>query len=481
MAEAGMERGGSAAADGAYGEDGMRSFARRLVRSLVNSLACAAIAVSSVSTEAKAASRNSLPVVRDAEIESLVRGYASPLLKAAGLSPSRIEIVLLNNSSFNAFVSGSRIFVNTGTILQSETPNETIGVLAHEIGHLAGHHQERLREQLDKAKTIAMVASLLGVGVVAAGAASNSGPMARMGGGIMQGGGGVAMRGLLAYQRGEETTADRSALTYLMKTQQSPKGLLDSFAGLARNSMLSGLSRNTYLSSHPAPQDRIAFLEAKAKESPYYDKKDSPELQLRHDLARAKIAAYAGGAGTVRATFGRDLSSLAPSYGDAIATHLNGSPGLALQKMDKLVAANPSNPWFNEMRGEILMEAGRADEAAAAYAKAAKLDKSHSGLILAAVGQALVTGGNAEKMPEAVKQIRKGLEADPNNAVAYRFLAMAYGRMGDEGGAELATAEGYWRSGNMRDAKIFAARAQMKFRPGTPRWRQAQDIITIKQ
>ncbi|WP_279479542.1 M48 family metalloprotease [Aureimonas sp. SK2] len=438
-----------------------------------------ALTIAMPAAEAQTA-RRSLPVVRDAEIESLIRDYSTPILKAAGLSPSRVEIVLVNDLAFNAFVAGRRIFINTGTILDSETPNETIGVLAHEVGHLAGGHQERLREQIERAKTIAVVASLLGAGVAVAGAAGGSSGAAAIGSGLMGSGGGIAQRSLFAYQRTEETTADRSALTYLLKTQQSPKGLLDSFAGLMRKNMLSGVSSDRYVSSHPAPQDRIGFLQTAAKESPYFDKVDPPALQLRHDLARAKIAAYNGGAGQVRRAFGRNLTSLPARYGDAIATHLAGSPKAALTKIDALIAESPGTPWFHEVRGEILMAAGRSDEAAAAFSKAAKLDPSDSGILEAAVGQALVTGGKPERMKDAISQIRKGLERDPGNSTAYQFLAMAYGKTGDVGAAELATAEGYWEAGNFRQAKIFAARAQQKFRPNSPQWRQAQDIITTK-
>lgn len=431
-------------------------------------------------TDAEAQGRQRLPIVRDAEIESLVRDYATPLLRAAGLQPGRVEIVLVNDLAFNAFVAGRRIFINTGTILDSETPNETIGVIAHEIGHLAGGHQERLREQLARAQTIAIVAGLLGAGVAAAGAASGSGSMAGAGSGIMTSGGGIAQRGLFAYQRTEETTADRSAITYLNKTGQSPKGLLQSFEGLMRANMLAGISRNRYLTSHPAPQERIGTLQALAQESPYFDRKDPPELQLRHDLARAKIAAFNGGASKVRQSFSRDLMSLPAQYGDAIATHLAGSPQAALGKIDALIRKSPDNPWFHEMRGEVLMAAGRSDDAAAAFTRAEKLDPSKSGIIQALVGQALVTSGRPDRMKTAIGQIERALERDPDNYNAYQFLAMAYGQIGEVGSAELATAEGYWQAGNFRQAKVFAARAQQKFRPNSPQWRQAQDILTTR-
>ncbi|MEF2072383.1 M48 family metalloprotease [Consotaella aegiceratis] len=452
---------------------------RRFKMRFVSSLVALTLAIVPTTSHAAQGKRN-LPIVRDAEIESLITDYVKPLLGAAGLSRSGIEVVLVNDTSFNAFVAGRRIFINLGTILDSESPNATIGVLAHEIGHLAGGHQQQLREQLERSQTIAIVAGLLGVGVAAAGAASGQSGIARAGAGLYSGGADFAHRLLLRYQRGEETTADRAALTYLQKTKQSPKGLLDSFENLVRNRLFVGSSSDTYLSSHPLPQDRLTFLETAAKESPYYDKKDDPLLQQRHDFARAKIAAYTGGAIAVRRAFSREPYSFAASYGDAIATHLGGSPSEALAKFDDLIRLDPQNPWLHEMRGEVLMEAGRANEAAAAYRKAASLDKSQSGIVQAEIGEALVTGGDPAKMQEAVELIRKGLQSDPDNSIAYRFLAMAYGRIGDVGAAELATAEGYWRAGSFTEAKVFAARAQQKLKAGSPLWRQAQDIIETK-
>ncbi|MBC8129175.1 MAG: M48 family metalloprotease, partial [Rhizobiaceae bacterium] len=294
------------------------------------------------------------------------------------------------------------------------------------------------------------------------------------------GGSAAASRGLMAYQRSEETTADRSALVYLDKTGQSAKGLIQSFEGLERANLLSGVSPSRYATSHPAPRDRIALLQTLARQSPHFDKADEPSLQLRHDLARAKIAAYGEGSGQVRRLFSRDPRGLPASYGDAISAHLAGSPSVALQKIDALIKANTKSPWFHEIRGEILMEAGRSKDAAAAFSKAAALDPSKSGLIEASIGQAMVTSGDPAEMKQAIALIKRGLDADPSNGTAYRFLALAYGQLGDVASAELATAEGYWVNGATQDARLFAARAQLKLKPGTPQWLQAQDIISTK-
>ncbi|KQT83424.1 M48 family metalloprotease [Aurantimonas sp. Leaf443] len=444
---------------------------------LVAALMTLAMAVPSQAAPRK---RTGVPIVRDAEIEALVASYAAPILKAAGLSRSGIEIVLVNSPDFNAFVSGRRIFMNTGTILNTTTPNEVTGILAHEIGHLAGGHQQRLREQMEQAKTLALITGVLGAGVAVAGAASGSRGAAGAGSGMMMGGGAVAQRGLMSYQRGEESTADRAALTYLEKAKLSGRGLIRTFETLERNSVFSRGGGRSYLSSHPVPRERIASLQTAAAESPYYGVTDSADAIERHDFARAKIVAYGEGASAVRRTFARSPRSLPALYGDAIATHLEGSSEAALRKIDALIAQRPTNPWFHEIRGEILMEAGRGEQAAAAYLKAQKLDKTGSGILKAEVGQALVVGGTKKDLAGAIESLEAGLRADPANGQAYRFLAMAYERTGDVGRAELATAEGYWQSGALRDAKIFAARAQGKLKPGTPAWQRAADILKSK-
>lgn len=432
-------------------------------------------------TVAAAQQRQGVPIVRDAEIEALVRDYARPILGAAGLSKSGIEIVLVNDRRFNAFVVGRRIFINTGALLMAETPNEIIGVLAHEAGHIAGGHQDRLRQQLARAQTMAIVAGLLGIGAVVAGAATNTGELGQAGVGIAAGGGEMARRGLLGYQRTEEITADRSALTYLEATGQSAKGMLATFHRFQTALSLSGANIDPYQVSHPVPQERIANLETLARASPYFNTEDSPTLQQRHDMARAKIAVFTQGQSAAARLFRKGGGGLAANYGEAISAYLYGNPRAALAKTDALVKAQPKNPYFQELRGDILMKANRPGEAAEAYARAIRLDPNKSGILQIGYGQALLASGKPDSAGKAVVEIRKGIERDRENPTAYRFLAQAYGQAGDVAEAELATAEGHYYSGNYQDAKIFAMRAQQKMKRGTPSWVRAQDIINSRQ
>ena len=448
----------------------------RTARTLATLAVGAAIAV----TGTMNAFAQNVPVVRDAEIEALVRDYAKPIFKAAGLSNAGIQIVLVNDPSFNAFVAGRRVFINTGTLMQAETPNEVIGVLAHETGHIAGGHQQRLREQLERAKTMAIVAGLLGAGALVAGAATDSRGLAGAGMGLATGGTELAQRSLLAYQRGEEMTADRSAITYLNATGQSGAGMLKTFQRFQSALSLSGARVDPYRVSHPMPQERISNLQDLVGKSPYVDAKDPPALQQRHNMMRVKIAAFTQGQAATSRLLRKSPDPVAVQYGEAISNYLNGNPSSALTKTDAMIKSQPRNPYLQELRGDILMKANKPREAASAYAKAVSLDPAKSGLLLVSYGQALLAQRTPESLKQAITQLSNGLERDRENAGGYRFLAQAYGELGDVGKTELATAEGYYYQGATKDAKIFAMRAQKLLKPGEPAWVRAQDIIGAK-
>jgi predicted Zn-dependent protease len=453
----------------------------RQLMGYANAAAAIALAVVIVSSAAVTASaQGRVPIVRDAEIEALVRDYARPIFKAAGLSKSGIDIILVNNPSFNAFVAGRRMFIHTGALLQAQTPNEIIGVIAHEAGHIAGGHQERLRDQLARAQTMAVIASLLGVGAVAAGAVTDTGGLAQAGLGIAAGGGEAARRGLLSYQRTEEAAADQSAVKYLEATGQSGKGMLVTFERFQSALSLSGTKVDPYKISHPMPRDRIANLETLVKASPNFDNKDSDALQQRHDMMRAKIAVYTQGQAAASRLFKKMPGSLAAQYGEAQVALLFSNPRSALKKADALIKQQPDNPYFHELRGDVLLRANQPAKAAEAFARAAQLDPAKSGIIQIEYGQALIATGKPEQIKKAVTVINEGLSRDKENFNGYSYLAQAYGQLGQVPEAELATAEGYYYGGNYQQAKIFAMRAQQKLKRGAPAWVRAQDIINYK-
>ncbi|MDF1607062.1 M48 family metalloprotease [Hoeflea sp. YIM 152468] len=437
-----------------------------------------AVAVS-LSLALPAQAQGKVAVVRDAEIETLLKDYATPVLKAAGLSASRVQIVLVNDPSFNAFVDGQRIFINTGALTAAAVPNEIIGVIAHEAGHLAGGHQQRLREQIAAARTLAIVGSLLGAGAIAAGSIAGSSGGAQAGGALITATPSLVQRNLLSYRRSEEMNADQAAARFLNATGQSMQGMLTTFERFSRSLSLSGVQVDQYQISHPLPRERIALLEELARKSKYFGSTDSQKLIDRHQLMRAKIAAYTGGASAVARLFSKDRGSLAARYGDAIATDLAGNSAASLQKLDALVREQPGNPYFHEFRGEVLIKLRKTDQAVKAFAQAVKLDRTKSPLIRSRLGFALVASGKPENRARAIKELRASLQSEPDNFSAYWSLSQAYGQAGDIGNAELVMAEGNFRAGNAKDAKVFAARALQKLPKGSPGAIRANDILTI--
>lgn len=441
---------------------------------MLHCLLVVAFALTAVAPAAAQSTR--VPIVRDAEIEALLADYAEPIMRAAGVKRNRTEIVLVNQRSFNAFVSGRKIFINVGAIVQAETPNEIIGVIAHEVGHLAGGHQDRLRQQIDRAQTIAAVTTVLGVGAAIAGGVSGNRQAAQAGGGIAAGGVEAAQRGLMSYRRSEELAADRAAVDYLNRTGQSAKGLLTTFVRFQRDISLIADRINPYKISHPLPRERLSALETIARQSPHFDKTDSAALQRRHDRARAKILAYVFGPGAVDDAFRDAPNSQAARYGKAISTFLYGSPRDAVPMIDRLIAESPNDPYLHEMKGEVLLRAQDAQGAVNAFSRAVQLTNGNAPTIQVALGHALVLAGGEANLRRAIGELEVAITLDTANTRAYQHLAMAYGRLGADGEAELATAEANFHAGRYDEARRFAARAKRRFERGAPQWLRADDI-----
>ncbi|WP_349364382.1 MAG: M48 family metalloprotease [Roseitalea porphyridii] len=441
---------------------------------MLHCLLVVAFALTAVAPAAAQSTR--VPIVRDAEIEALLADYAEPIMRAAGVKRNRTEIVLVNQRSFNAFVSGRKIFINVGAIVQAETPNEIIGVIAHEVGHLAGGHQDRLRQQIDRAQTIAAVTTVLGVGAAIAGGVSGNRQAAQAGGGIAAGGVEAAQRGLMSYRRSEELAADRAAVDYLNRTGQSAKGLLTTFVRFQRDISLIADRINPYKISHPLPRERLSALETIARQSPHFDKTDSAALQRRHDRARAKILAYVFGPGAVDDAFRDAPNTQAARYGKAISTFLYGSPRDAVPMIDRLIAESPNDPYLHEMKGEVLLRAQDAQGAVNAFSRAVQLTNGNAPTIQVALGHALVLAGGEANLRRAIGELEVAITLDTANTRAYQHLAMAYGRLGADGEAELATAEANFHAGRYDEARRFAARAKRRFERGAPQWLRADDI-----
>jgi predicted Zn-dependent protease len=421
-------------------------------------------------------------VIRDTEAEQLLRDYTRPILHAAGLEKQNIQVVIINDPAFNAFVAdGHRIFVNYGAIMQSETPNQLIGVLAHETGHLAGGHLAKMREEMSRAQTQMIIATLLGAGALVAGAKggnSNSG-LANVGAAAVAGPQEMIRRSLISYVRQQEENADRAGVKFLTMTGQSPKGMYDTFKRFANESLFAAHDADPYLQSHPMPADRVAALEGIARSSPYWDKKDDPALQLRHDMVRAKISAFEERQDTVYRRYPLSNDSLPARYAHAISTYLHGDLRSALAQIDTLIQAQPNNPYFYELRGQALLEGGKPADAIAPLRKAVQLS-NNAPLIEMLLGQALVATENKAYSEEAIGILRAAVARETEAPLGYSQLAMAYGRKGDFAEADLASAQAAFLAGDSKTARELASRAKTRFAVGTPGWVKADDIVAAK-
>lgn len=443
-------------------------------RTSVAILTAAAVAVSSTLPALSAERGRSISLLRDAEAEALITDYTRPLLKAAGLGAADVQVKLVNDDTFNAFVADSRhIFVNAGAIIDSTTPNQLIGVLAHEIGHLAANHLSQLRSEI---RRMQILSALAVIGGVAAGAAGGGGAAASA---LATGGMQFGQRGLLMYARENETAADQLALKYLAQTGQSAKGMLETFQRFADQQMFMSAHIDPYIQSHPLAADRIAMIDELAHKSKFFDKPDSPALQARHDLVRAKFAAFTRNAQSVMRLYPSSDTSLAADYARAIVAYRFADPKSAVARMDDLIKRSPNNPYFWELKGQILLETGKPRDAVAPLRKAVSL-APNAGQIRVLLGQALVGTGDGKLTDEAIAALTKGIGDDPDQPVGYRQLAIAYARKDNIALADLASAQGSFAVGDIDTAKKYAMRAQEKLKTGSPAWLRADDIITYK-
>ncbi len=428
--------------------------------------------------QAGQASAQQLSLIRDAETEALIADYTGPIFKAANVASHNIKVHLINDNSFNAFViNGQHMFINTGAITQSETPNQLIGVIAHETGHIKGGHNARLREMMDKLQTAALLLQVLSVGAMVGGAVSGSADTAQAGTAMMFGGQQILTRSVLSYVRQQESAADRVAVEFLNASHQSPAGMLKVFRFFAEQSV-GAVRPDPYVRTHPMPQERIAQLQDIAQKSPYFNEKDTPQLQLRHDLVRAKIMAYTYENNPQRILRQYSDNSLPSRYARAIVAFHSSGYQAAAPALNELIAAQPQNPWFHELKGTFLLESGNAKDAVAPLRKAVSLTP-RSGYMRIELAQAILES-NTGSAEEALKMLRVALVDEDQSYLGFRLESQAYGKLGRIPEADLAAALASFHKGDVKEAKMLAERAKNGLVQGSPLWLKADDIVAFK-
>jgi predicted Zn-dependent protease len=451
-----------------------RTVAPTLFRKLTAAFTALVVAAASASQ----AGAQQVTLIRDAETEALMADYTAPIFRAANLSSHNIKVHLISDNSFNAFViNGQNMFINTGAIMLSETPNQLIGVIAHETGHIKGSHNAKLQQLMEKMQTAALLLQVLSIGAMVGSAATGSSEGAQGGMAAMMGGQQIILRSVLSYVRQHESAADRAAVEFLDASHQSPAGMLKTFRYFAEQSVGS-IRPDPYVLTHPMPAERIAQLQEIAQKSPYFNQKDSPQLQLRHDLVRAKIAAYTYQNNPQRIARQYSDNGLPARYARAIAAFHTGGYQAAAPALDGLIAAMPQNPWFYELKGTFLLESGNAKDAVAPLRKAVSL-VPRSGYMRLELAQAILEGG-AGSPEEALQMLRVALVDEDQSYLGYRLQSEAYGKLNRIPEANMSAALASFHQGCVRNAKMLAERAKLGLPAGSPSWLKADDILNFR-
>ena len=414
-------------------------------------------------------------ILRDAETEALFNDMSRPIIVAAGLSPANVKVVLINDDSINAFVVGGQtVYVHSGLLQAADNANEVQGVIAHELGHIADGHVVLSDNGARPAMGISILSMVLGIAAIAAGAGD-------AGAGILSAGQTAAMGKFLSFTRVQEATADASAAKYLQQAGITGKGLLTFFRKLQSQEYAYGLSNiDPYAQSHPLSGQRVQNLTADVQASPSFNKPRDPSLDARFLRVKAKLMGYVAPYQQTLNAYPEENLTVPARYARAYAWHKAGYPDKADAEAEALVKTAPADPYFLEIKGQILLEAGKPQDAIAPLREATDLSRSNP-LIATTFGHALIATEDPKNYAEAIKVLRTATTRDDDNPFAWVQLGTAYELTGDTTRAMLATAERASLTGDVRTAGMSARGAMAGLPAGSSDWIRAQDIAMASQ
>ena len=414
-------------------------------------------------------------LIRDTEIENTIAAYHAPIIDAAGLDPAALHYYVLSTRELNAFVAGGQnIFITTGLLMRAEHAGQVIGVLAHETGHIVGGHIAQLEGVVREAGLQAIIAQIIGVGV----SVLTRNPNAA---GVL-GSAGVSTigRALLHYNRGQEQAADQAGLRFLDAAHMSARGMLEFLQILSRQEFLTSARQDPYLLTHPLTQDRIDFVQRHVEESRWSNVPVSPQLNDRHNRMRAKLEGFLNPPQTTLLKYKDTDTSLYARYARAVALYRLPDIAGAVKTIDGLLAEHPNDPYFLELKGQMLFENGKIAESIPPTEAAVRI-LPNAPLLREALAHALIEMNDPEKDAQALTHLRAGLQIDPQMPEAWRLAATAYGRRGDMAMASLSLAESNLLTGHREEARAQARRAQKGLKEGSPGWLRAEDILSASQ
>jgi predicted Zn-dependent protease len=415
-----------------------------------------------------------LSVLRDTETELLFRDASRPLIQAAKLDPASVRVVLLNDSEINAFVAtGQTVYIQSGLLEAADNVNQLQGVIAHELGHVAGGHSIRINEGAKSATGLTIATLVLGALAIAAGAGE-------AGMGIMAAGQQAALGSFLSFTRTQEASADQAGARYLSAAGVSGKGLLDFFGKLQHQEYrLAIYDKDSYARTHPLSSERVQALRMLMQSDPAYSRPTDPQLEARFQRVKAKLLGFINPKQAV-IKYPESDQSVPAHYARAYAYHMSSYPDKAVAEANTLLAGAPHDPFFLELKGQILLESGKPAEAIAPLREATERSGDMP-LIAAMFGHALVATDDPKNFTEAKQVLKTAVARDNEDPFAWYQLGIIYDREGDQARAALATAE---RSNLEDDPKLALASATMAMRgipSGTPDYLRAQDIAMVSR
>lgn len=416
------------------------------------------------------ASAQQISLIRDAEIENTIRMYATPLFQQTGVDPDAVQIHLVKDRTLNAFVAeGLNLFINTGLIMKTDHAGQLIGVIAHESGHIAGGHLVKGSNAIETARTESMVATILGV---AAAVAARRGDVASA---MIGGGNESALRSYLAFSRGIEASADTAALTFLDNLHLSSRGFLEFMERLEGEELLSSDRQDPYMRTHPVTSERVDEIRHHVETSAYSDYPVPPQYVEPHRRMVAKLYAFMDPPVSTLMRYREDDKSIEARYARAIAYYRKPDLANAIPLIDGLIAERPKDPYFHELKGQMLFENQRGAEAIPEYRMAVQLLPNNP-LLLEELGQAEVESEDPALTADAGRHLKIAVQRDPSDAEAWRLLSIAYGRSGQEPQAEAALAEYCLLAGQYGEALYHTDKARKGLKPGSPDALRVDDI-----
>ena len=414
-------------------------------------------------------------LLRDSETELLFKDMTKPIIQAAGLDPKSVNIALLQDDEINAFVAtGQTVYINSGLIEAADNANQVQGVIAHELGHVAGGHSLRIYDGVKKATGISVLSLLVGLAAIAAGAGD-----AALG--VIAAGQQAAEGSFLSFSRAQEATADEAGASYLSKAGISGKGSIEFFKKLQNLEYRLAVPQNegSYDRTHPLSSERIAALEQNYRSDPAWNRPTDPAIEARFQRVKAKLIGYLDPKQAVN-KYPESDQSVPAHYARAYAYHRGGYPDKTASEVKALLTAAPHDPFFLELEGQTLLEGG-SPKAAIAPLREAVARAPDQPMIAVMLGHALVSTEDPKNFAEAKQVLKTAVNRDNDNPFAWYVLGIAYDREGDEPRAALATAERNNLEGNPKLALSSARMAMAGLTKGTPDYLRAQDIALVSE